>query len=109
MDALPKARRDKALATAEGCGDSMKFAPISIDDYVPRYVAANPGANARDARDRLQEALTAFRAGRRCDCGQPIWVIGSAEAGYACFTCITGEARPNGDYELSEALSLGPT
>jgi hypothetical protein len=30
-------------------------------------------------------------------------VIGSAETGHACFTCITGEADPSEDYEIAEA------
>ncbi len=28
----------------------------------------------------------------KCNCGNPIWVIGSAITGNACFSCITGEA-----------------
>ena len=31
-------------------------------------------------------------------------VPGSAFAGNACFTCITGEAYPDGDYEIDEAI-----
>ena len=30
-------------------------------------------------------------------------MIGSAEAGNACFTCITGEADSSEDYEIAEA------
>ena len=30
-------------------------------------------------------------------------MIGSAEAGNACFTCITGESDPSQDYEIAEA------
>ena len=41
-----------------------------------------------------------------CECGEPIWVIGSAVAGHACFTCITGEATPSGDYEIDEVLGV---
>jgi hypothetical protein len=36
-------------------------------------------------------------------CGEPIWVIGSAEAGNACFTSITGDTEPSEDYEIAEA------
>jgi TolB-like protein len=35
-----------------------------------------------------------------------IFSIGSAEVGAACFTCITGEAWPDSDYEIDEALGL---
>jgi hypothetical protein len=34
--------------------------------------------------------------------------IGSAEAGAACFTCITGEAWPDSDSEINEAVGLSP-
>jgi hypothetical protein len=39
-----------------------------------------------------------------CRCGNPIWVIGSAVVGNACFTCITGEALPDDDFEIDEAM-----
>jgi hypothetical protein len=29
-----------------------------------------------------------------------IWALGSAIAGRGCFTCITGESSPTGDYEM---------
>jgi hypothetical protein len=34
-------------------------------------------------------------------------VIGSAEAGLKCFTCITGESDPSEDYEIAEACDKG--
>jgi hypothetical protein len=49
----------------------------------------------------------AFKAGERCDCGEPIWVIGSAVAGHMCFTCITGSANDSEDYEIVEACDKG--
>ena len=39
-------------------------------------------------------------AGELCQCGEPIWVIGSVHVGLSCFTCITGEAVPDNDYEV---------
>lgn len=83
----------------------MPFVPIAVVDYVERFLNRNPGSNAAKVRHRLESALGAFRAGTRCSCGAPIWVIGPAEAGLACFTCITGEAAPVDDYELAEACS----
>lgn len=59
---------------------------------------------AAEVTARLEAALAAHLAGERCHCGEPIWVIGSAEAGHTCFTCITGEVDPSEDYELAEAL-----
>jgi hypothetical protein len=82
----------------------MAFVKITIEEYVPLFVASNRGARSEDVRKRLQQALSAFKAGKRCACGERIWVIGSAEAGHACFTCITGEAYPDNDYELAEAI-----
>jgi len=51
----------------------------------------------------LREALEAFRRDERCQCGERIWVIGSAMTGLMCFACITGEATPEEDYEIAEA------
>jgi len=52
----------------------------------------------------LEDTLRAYKQGARCDCGNPIWVIGSAFSGFdGCFTCITGEACPEDDYEIDEA------
>lgn len=81
----------------------MPFAPIRLDDYVRRYQSHNAGTDPAELRRRLQTMLRAFREGARCACGEPIWVIGSAEAGLACFTCVTGEADPSEDFELEEA------
>lgn len=81
----------------------MAFVPIQLEEYVRLHLESNPGARAADVTARLHFALEAFKAGRRCDCGAPIWVIGSAEAGRMCFTCITGEPDPSEDYEIAEA------
>ncbi len=87
----------------------MAFVPIRLDKYVQLHLKKNPGAVAADITARLQSALDAYKAGRRCYCGAPIWVIGSAEAGLSCFTCITGEADPSGDYEIAEACDKSLT
>lgn len=81
----------------------MGFVPIQLDEYVTRYLAANPGAKRGEVTVRLRAALEAFQRDERCHCGERIWVIGSAEAGFACFTCITREATPTEDYEIAEA------
>jgi len=82
------------------------FVLISIDAYVQKYLADNPGVDREDLVERLRSALTSARAGARCACGGPIWVIGSAEVGLSCFTCITGEAEPSDDYEIVEAIHV---
>lgn len=80
------------------------FKPISFDEYVVRHLKSNKDENEREFRERLREAVEAKRSGRLCDCGNPIWAIGSAVAGYMCFSCTTGEAEPSGDFEIDEAL-----
>ena len=81
----------------------MAFVPIGIDDYVTKFLAGNPDSERSEVTARLEETLADFKAGTRCPCGARIWVIGSAEAGHGCFTCITGEAYPEEDYEIAEA------
>jgi hypothetical protein len=81
----------------------MGFAPIQIDDYVRLHLKSNRGDTAAEVTAYLRSALKAYEAGARCQCGAPIWVIGSAFVENACFTCITGEADPSDDYEIAEA------
>ena len=73
---------------------------ITFEDYVNKHLVSNPGVDAAELRTRLRKALEAKESGARCDCGGEIWVLGSAEVGLMCFTCITGEALPDKDYEL---------
>jgi hypothetical protein len=83
---------------------SPGFVPISMAQYVELHLAANPGTDREEFTARVTGAVEASRSGTRCRCGAPIWVIGSAEAGIGCFTCLTGEATPDGDYEIDEVL-----
>jgi hypothetical protein len=82
-----------------------RFAPIGIEPYIRQHLRRNPDEKADALRVRLQESVSAPLRGQRCQCGEPIWAIGSAVAGHACFTCITGEANPSGDYEIDEVLA----
>ncbi len=75
------------------------FVPIPFDRYVDLHVQSNPSVDRAEFARRLRHAVDARKAGARCACGAFIWAIGSAEAGAACFTCITGEAWPDSDYE----------
>lgn len=81
------------------------FVPISIEEYIQRHVRSNADEKPRELRVRLRKCVLAALRGERCQCGAPIWVIGSAVAGHACFTCITGEAVPGEDYEIDEVLA----
>ncbi len=79
------------------------FAPIKLNEYVKKHIKSNPGTSRKEIETGLKHALKDYKSGVKCDCGNPIWVIGSAVAGNACFTCITGEAVPDSDYEIDEA------
>lgn len=76
------------------------FTPIRLEDYVEMHLRSNPGTDRTDLMGRLHHAIAAFRRGECCRCGQPIWIIGAAEVGLSCFTCITGESEPDQDYEI---------
>ncbi len=82
----------------------MGFVSIGLEAYVAKHLKSNPGDSPKAIRAALHKALRAYRSGERCACGERIWVIGSAIVGNSCFTCITGEAEPSGDYELEDAL-----
>lgn len=79
------------------------FKPISFKDYVAKHLAVNPRGSRTELVGNLKAALAAYKAGVRCSCGEQIWVIGSAFAGNACFTCISGEADSSADFEIAEA------
>ena len=87
---------------------SAGFVKIGLEEYADLHIRSNPGTDRADFLNRLRGALEARRRGVRCRCGENIWVIGSAELGYSCFTCITGEASPDQDYEIAEAVDLQP-
>ena len=84
----------------------MPFVPIELEKHVTKFLANNPGSERSEVSARLKETLAEFKAGARCACGAPIWVIGSAEVGHACFMCITGEALSDCNAELSRGSFL---
>ena len=79
------------------------FTPIKLKEFVEKYVKSNSGTSRKEITAGLQAALRDYKSGVKCDCGNPIWVIGSAVVGNGCFTCITGEAVPDSDYEIDVA------
>jgi hypothetical protein len=79
------------------------YRPVSVDQFIKQYLRNNKGADGDAVRAGVEDALAAWRQGVRCACGKPIWVAGSAVAGYACFSCITGSTQPDGDPEILEA------
>ncbi len=84
------------------------FIPISIKKYVNLHLKHNKDQDRKELTEALDDALSANKHDVKCACGNPIWVIGSALSGYACFTCITGEADPEDDYEIDEACGSDP-
>ena len=84
----------------------MGFVPIGIQEYAKLHVKANPDENPSELLARLRSCVSDALKGAHCECGAPIWVVGSVSAGYACFTCITGEAFPSEDYEIDEVLAV---
>ncbi len=73
---------------------------IPKEQYVDLFLQSNPSRRRDEVVASLDRVIVAHRSGRRCGCGHEIWMIGSAEVGYGCFTCITGEAVPDSDYEI---------
>ena len=106
FDEVLKALKERHL-DLESTG-SHGFVPIPFDRYVDLHIRSNHTVERVEVARRLRQAVDARKAGARCACGAFIWAIGSAEVGAACFTCITGEAWPDSDYEIDEALGHPP-
>ena len=81
------------------------FVPVRLNHFVKQYLRNNKDADGDAVRTAVEDALAAWRQGVRCACGKPLWVAGSAVAGYGCFTCITGSAEPDGDPEIDAACN----
>jgi hypothetical protein len=82
----------------------MGFIPITIEDYIRKHLKNNPSENEKALRESLNIALADYQKHVKCSCGNDIWVIGSASMGNMCFTCITGEAYPDEDFEIDLAI-----
>jgi len=82
----------------------MGFISISIDKYIKKHLENNPSVNEKDLKKRLNSALADYNNGVKCSCGNDIWVSGSASVGNGCYTCITGESSPEGDFEIDSAI-----
>jgi hypothetical protein len=78
----------------------MPFVLISRKEFAKQFLRNNPTVARAEIESGLAHAIAARQRGERCSCGNPLWVAGSAIAGLACFTCITGEADPDTDYEI---------
>lgn len=76
------------------------FKHISLDAYIEKHIRLNSGTDSK----ALKKSLLYFRQlkteGIKCQCGDELWVIGSAIAGKGCFRCITNESDKSDDYEI---------
>ena len=76
------------------------FTAISIDKFLEEYKRKNPKEDLKRLRTSLEHFKKLKKKGEKCSCGNPIWIIGSAIAGKACFICITGETDCSNDYDI---------
>ena len=83
-DGIPLERFDEVMQALNearvglGSKGSRGFVPISFDRYVRLHLKSNPTVDKTEYAPRLRRAVDARKAGARCDCGAPIWAIGSA-------------------------------
>ena len=77
-----------------------RFQIVSVDSFIKGFRSKNPQWDIQRLREELLHFRELKRKGVTCECGNPLWVIGSAISGKACFTCITGETDPSEDYEI---------
>lgn len=76
------------------------FIPISINKFVAKQRKMNSDTDVEELKKNLNHFRALKLKGEKCDCGNPIWIIGSAIAGKICFTCLTGETDTSEDYEI---------
>lgn len=81
------------------------FIPVSLDEFIEIHLEANPNENSSVLRIRLESAIDAFRTGKKCTCGNDIWVVGAASNDFKCFQCITGKKHPAGEYEIDSVIN----
>jgi hypothetical protein len=77
-----------------------QFIKISMDSFIEKYKKSNPQEDVKKLRNDILYFRKLKTAGTKCDCGNPIWIIGSAILGKGCFTCITKESDYSNDYEI---------
>lgn len=78
------------------------FNYISIDNFIIKTFDNNSNLNSQELKESLNEFKIRKLKGEVCNCGNEIWIIGSAYSGKGCFTCITGETDCSDDYEIEQ-------
>jgi len=76
------------------------FKKISVDKFIEDYKKINPQSDIKELKNDLLYFKDLKSKGEKCNCGNPIWIVGSAISGKGCFTCITGETNSSKDYEI---------
>lgn len=79
---------------------STNFNYLSIDEYVKTTIDQDSNLNTQELVKSLEQFKARKLKGELCDCGNEIWIVGSAISGKGCFSCITGETDSSGDYEV---------
>jgi hypothetical protein len=82
--------------------------PITIDEYVKIHLQKNPNENEKVLRVRIEAELEDYNKGVKCQCGEDIWIVGSASSPFGCFSCISGRDYPTGDYEIEGRILRPP-
>src|SRR5260370_26487135 len=82
----------------------MGFVPIRMDEFIKLHRKSNPGERPDEFIRLLRLSVADARQGARCHCGAPIWAIGSAVVGNACFSSRNGAADPSSGHATYQGL-----
>lgn len=81
------------------------FIPISLDEFIEIHLENNPTEKSNVLRIKLESAIEAYRSGKKCSCGNDLWIVGAATSDFKCFQCITGKSHPAGEYEIDSVIN----
>ncbi|MDP6354087.1 MAG: hypothetical protein QF473_03230 [Planctomycetota bacterium] len=76
------------------------FISIRPDEFADLVHEECPDLDRAEIVEHILHARNEYKKGKRCDCGEELWVAGAALAGIACFKCITGQDVPDEDFEI---------
>ncbi len=79
---------------------NSNFKKISLDNFLKKYSKDNPGMDSKQLRKDLINFRQLKNDGVKCNCGNDLWIIGSAISGKGCFSCITMSADCSDDFEI---------
>ena len=79
---------------------NIEFNKISVDNFIRKYKLNNPNADIVQLKSALIHFKELRSEGIKCNCGNSLWVIGSALSGKTCFTCLTGESDFSNEFDI---------